>query len=89
MARTSRKGYKVGPCDATVHVGPYTTNGKGAGGGEDCFRGAPTTLHSFDGADGSTPLATLVQGANGTFYGITLEGRTNGQGTVFSLSVNP
>jgi uncharacterized repeat protein (TIGR03803 family) len=33
------------------------------------------------------PTAALVQATNGTFYGTTSTGGTNGDGTVFSISV--
>jgi uncharacterized repeat protein (TIGR03803 family) len=51
--------------------------------------GALRTLHSFAGhpTDGSDPLAGLLQGTNGKFYGTTFEGGANAGGTVFSLSV--
>jgi uncharacterized repeat protein (TIGR03803 family) len=49
-----------------------------------------TTLYSFcsqtNCADGATPLAGLVQGTNGNFYGTTLEGGINNQGTVFEIT---
>src|ERR1039458_8663439 len=45
-----------------------------------------TTLHSFDGTDGATPLAGLVQATNGDFYGTTVEGGTHGDGTVFKIT---
>jgi uncharacterized repeat protein (TIGR03803 family) len=57
--------------------------------------GALTTLHSFDGTDGQLPVAALVQGTNGTFYGTTTQvGKYNscngegvvGCGTVFSIT---
>jgi uncharacterized repeat protein (TIGR03803 family) len=44
-----------------------------------------TVLRSFAGADGRLPSAGLVQGSNGTLYGTTSEGGTNGLGTVFKL----
>jgi uncharacterized repeat protein (TIGR03803 family) len=50
--------------------------------------GTLTTLHHFDGTDGQNPSAGLVQGNNGTFYGITYYGGTNGDGTVFSITAN-
>ena len=51
--------------------------------------GALTTLYSFsDGNDGGQPLAGLVQGSDGNFYGTTLYGGTNGDGTVFKISTN-
>jgi uncharacterized repeat protein (TIGR03803 family) len=49
--------------------------------------GMLTTLYSFDGTDGSEPSAGLVQDTNGKFYGTTQNGGTDGDGTVFSLSV--
>jgi uncharacterized repeat protein (TIGR03803 family) len=49
--------------------------------------GKLTTLHSFDSTDGKLPLAGLVQGTNGKFYGTTYIGGTSTAGTVFSLSV--
>jgi uncharacterized repeat protein (TIGR03803 family) len=50
--------------------------------------GALTTLHSFDFTDGLEPGA-LIQGTDGSFYGPTTTGGTNGFGfgTIFSLSV--
>ena len=48
--------------------------------------GVLTTLHSFDGADGGSPYAGLLQATNGTFYGTTVGGGTSIDGTVFSLS---
>jgi uncharacterized repeat protein (TIGR03803 family) len=46
-----------------------------------------STLHSFDKNDGESPYGGLVQATNGDFYGTTRYGGTNGDGTVFSLSV--
>ncbi len=51
--------------------------------------GALTTLHSFAGADGSTPYAGLVQARNGLFYGTAYSGGVKRDGTVFTLSVGP
>ncbi len=36
--------------------------------------GNVTTLHSFDNADGAIPYATLLQLADGNFYGTTRDG---------------
>ena len=41
-----------------------------------------TTLHGFDGTDGSGPTG-LVQGTDGTFYGTTTGGGASNDGTVF------
>jgi uncharacterized repeat protein (TIGR03803 family) len=50
--------------------------------------GALTTLHSFDGTDGSYPFDALTQATDGTFYGTTSTGGAAGAaGTVFSLSM--
>lgn len=53
--------------------------------------GTLTTLHTFLGADGSTPVDTLIQGTDGNLYGTTLQGGsstacTNGCGTVFKIT---
>jgi uncharacterized repeat protein (TIGR03803 family) len=48
--------------------------------------GALTTLHSFEGTDGSSPYGVLVQGTDGNFYGVTYEGGHDDSGTVFSMT---
>jgi uncharacterized repeat protein (TIGR03803 family) len=45
-----------------------------------------TILHSFDGADGATPLAGLVQATNGNLYGTTDAGGASDDGTVFKIT---
>jgi uncharacterized repeat protein (TIGR03803 family) len=49
-----------------------------------------TTLHSFDGTDGETPLAGLLQATDGNFYGATANGASNdclsGCGTIFKIT---
>ena len=47
-----------------------------------------TLLHSFTGADGRCPMAGLVQGTDGSFYGTTAYGgASNGtNGTVFKIT---
>ncbi len=48
-----------------------------------------TTIHTFDAAsDGNVPYATLVQGADGKFYGVNSTGGRSDNGTVFSLNLN-
>jgi uncharacterized repeat protein (TIGR03803 family) len=54
--------------------------------------GELTTLHSFDGADGSAPLGGVIQGKDGNLYGTTFDGGANdtcptgGCGTVFKMT---
>lgn len=46
-------------------------------------------LHHFSGySDGMSPQAALTQGSDGTLYGTTIVGGTNGCGTLFKLSAN-
>jgi uncharacterized repeat protein (TIGR03803 family) len=49
--------------------------------------GKLTTLHNSNGADGEYPYGGLLQATNGTLYGTTYQGGTDGDGTIFSLSV--
>jgi uncharacterized repeat protein (TIGR03803 family) len=46
----------------------------------------PTTLHSFNRTDGSSPEATLVQGNDGNFYGTTPLGGAHAKGTLFKIN---
>ena len=47
-----------------------------------------STLFSFDGtATGAHPAAGLVLSTNGSFYGVTRAGGTNGAGSIFRFSV--
>lgn len=49
--------------------------------------GMVTTLWQFNGiTDGSEPVAGLVQGTNGNFYGTTFAGGASGLGTVFTIT---
>jgi uncharacterized repeat protein (TIGR03803 family) len=49
-----------------------------------------TTLHSFDGTDGENPVAALVQGTDGNFYGTTKSGGANiYYGTIFKINPTP
>jgi hypothetical protein len=46
----------------------------------------PTTLVSFNGADGSLPLAGLIADANSDLLGTTSSGGAYGYGTVFEIA---
>ncbi len=48
--------------------------------------GKLTTLHTFNGSDGSSPSGPLLQASNGTFYGETGSGGAFGQGTIFAIT---
>jgi uncharacterized repeat protein (TIGR03803 family) len=53
--------------------------------------GAFASLHSFDGEDGAYPLAGLVRGADGDFYGTTAAGGEDyylNDGTIFKITAN-
>lgn len=71
-----------------------TTGGGGAHGSGTVFKmtaaGSLTTLYSFCSvsacADGQDPVAALVQGTNGNFYGVTALGGINSEGTVFQIT---
>src|ERR1700691_999961 len=78
-----------------------TTEGGGANGGGTVFKITPegrlTTLYSFcaliDCADGDAPMAGLIQGNGGDFYGTNANGGANlgirpGGGTVFKITPN-
>jgi uncharacterized repeat protein (TIGR03803 family) len=49
--------------------------------------GLLTTLASFDGTNGASPHATLIQGPDGAFYGTAQSGGSLGGGNVFRLVV--
>ncbi len=50
--------------------------------------GALTTLGAFDGANGYESFGCLVQGANGSLYGTTYGGGSEGYGTVFDVTTS-
>jgi uncharacterized repeat protein (TIGR03803 family) len=70
-----------------------TTLGGWTNGNGTVFRISPsgsyTTLYAFVGSpsDGANPYAGLVQGSDGNFYGTTLSGGTNNNGTIFRLAI--
>jgi uncharacterized repeat protein (TIGR03803 family) len=49
--------------------------------------GKYTNLHTFDGTDGKTPTAGLVQASDGNLYGVTSGGGANGIGTLFKITM--
>jgi uncharacterized repeat protein (TIGR03803 family) len=49
--------------------------------------GALTTVHSFDGTDGSAPLGALIQATDGHLYGTTYSGGASGCGTIFEMTL--
>jgi uncharacterized repeat protein (TIGR03803 family) len=67
-----------------------TTDVGGAGASGTVFKMTPsgtlTTLHSFDGGDGSIVQAGLIAGSDGNFYGATGNGGASNKGTIFVLS---
>lgn len=76
-----------------IYTGRHSFGGTGVncnGGCGTVFKmtlaGVPTTLHSFNETDGSTPVGTLIQASDGNFYGTTLYGGGNGGGTVFKIT---
>jgi uncharacterized repeat protein (TIGR03803 family) len=68
-----------------------TTYSGGANGYGIAFKmdssGNVTVLHSFAGqpSDAGNPVAGLIQGSDGNFYGTTLYGGANDDGTVFKM----
>ena len=50
------------------------------------YASAPTTLVSFNGTDGETPIGGLIADANGDLFGTTDGGGANGDGTVFEIT---
>ena len=52
------------------------------------YASAPTTVVSFDGGDGQTPVAGLTADAHGDLFGTTSQGGTDNAGTVFELKNN-
>ena len=51
-------------------------------------KGLLTTLFSFNGTNGETPMTGLVGGTEGDFYGVTYAGGTNHGGVAFCITAN-
>lgn len=47
-----------------------------------------TAIHNFSGSDGYIPRCTLLQGADGTLYGLTPWGGTSDFGTIFKINTD-
>jgi len=69
--------------------GTTSVSGGSANGGGTAFRmtlaGGFSLLHTFTPADGESPMAALVQGADGMFYGTT-SGGLSSAGSVFMMT---
>ena len=50
------------------------------------YASTPTALVSFNGTNGSDPIASLIADANGDLLGTTANGGANGDGTVFEIA---
>ena len=95
---TFPSAYGAGPRHATLVQSPAgelygTTMSGGPADAGTVFKvttnGVLTLLHTFTGgADGGNPLASLVQGADGNFYGTAQVGGDFDAGTVFSITTN-
>ena len=81
------------PYTSLIHVNGklYGTTFNSYGGGccgtvfsLDPNTGAETVLHTFNGADGASPIAGLIA-VNGKLYGTTRAGGTYGAGAIFSI----
>ncbi len=74
----------------TTFSGGSTFTGIGGTGDGTVFKMTPsgtvTTLVSFTGTNGIGPVAALLQGSNGNFYGTTSLGGSNQLGTVFMVT---
>jgi uncharacterized repeat protein (TIGR03803 family) len=79
-----------GNCYGTTSAGGAYTNDAGLGYGtifELSTNETLTTLVSFNGTNGASPQAGLVQSTDGNFYGTTANGGTDDYGTVYRLGV--
>ena len=50
------------------------------------YASTPTTLVSFNGANGAQPITSLIADANGDLFSTTVNGGSNGDGTVFEIA---
>ena len=104
LSGTKTNGDGAGPYAALLlgHDGNFygTTNVGGANGTGTTFKITPggmfTLLHTFSAvdangknADGNVPAGTLIENANGVFYGTAFRGGTSAAGTVFTMTFPP
>lgn len=90
-------GNFYGVTEYTGSVFPYGPNNHTGFGTVFQIRtnGVLTTLHTFDGTNGSVPMGGLTLGRDGSFYGVTFFGGTGfqsdyftGNGTIFKITTN-
>jgi uncharacterized repeat protein (TIGR03803 family) len=69
------------------HQGPKCVGTQGCG---TVYKLTPsgefTTLHQFEYSDGENPIGPLVQGTDGSFYGMTFNGGSSRYGVVFKMA---
>lgn len=46
-----------------------------------------TPIYSFDGALGSAPIGSLMEGEDGVLYGVTPDGGQYGLGVIFNFNI--
>jgi uncharacterized repeat protein (TIGR03803 family) len=90
-------GNLYGITEFTGSVFPYDSNNKTGFGTvfQITTNGVLTTLHTFDGTNGSAPTGGLTLAADGSFYGVTKFGGNgfqsewySGNGTIFKITTN-
>jgi uncharacterized repeat protein (TIGR03803 family) len=83
--------YLVQGTDGKLYGTSYVSTGSGGTVFKITTAGALTTIYTFcpDGepcVDGAQPVAGLVLASNGNFYGTTMNGGANSDGTVFQIT---
>ncbi len=85
------------PAAALIQAGDGSLYGATGGGGTNyagtifqiTTNGVFTSVYSFTGGnDGGYPTASLLQASDGSLYGTTENGGTNGAGTIFQITTN-